>query len=80
MDTNAIYIAGNGKILGVYEKGDITRVFGLPYSAPSVFECKLSLPESMQREIVQRQRKAAIWNIALVEENAVKYAGTFSEE
>ena len=68
MDTDMIYMSGNGKILGVYEEGDLIRVFGPPYSSPSVFECKLVLPDTATRNTVSREHQVACWTVALEEE------------
>lgn len=73
MDTNAIYMSGNGQILGVYNKGDIMRVFGPPYSSPSVFECKFILPDDITRSTVERKKQVACWTVNM-EKNGEKLA------
>lgn len=73
MDTDMIYMSGNGKILGVYAQGDLIKVFGPPYSSPSVFECKLMLAESVTRHTVFRQKQVACWTVEL-EENGNTFA------
>lgn len=65
MNSNAIYIIGNGKMAAALQNGDYVQVFGPPYSSPSLFCSDLQLPETIIRGIPSHMPRSGIWQMEL---------------
>lgn len=70
MNTNAVYMTGNGKMAAAYRNGDLIQVFGPPYSSPSVFKSSFVNDEYV-RSVPKHKPDAAIWQIDLQKEQTV---------
>lgn len=71
MDSNAVYMIGNGLIAAAFQGGDMLQCFGPPYSSPSVFESCLIHPDTYKRSAVKRIPKSGIWQIDLMSAGTV---------
>jgi len=65
MNTNAIYMTGNGIMAACYCNGDVTQIFGPPYSAPTLFKSCFPDEEKSSRSIPHHLSKSAVWQIEL---------------
>lgn len=71
METNAIYMTGNGRIAAAYRGGDIIQLFGPPYSSPSLF-ASCFLNQTIHRGSAKHQPDSAIWQTELWDDFGVK--------
>ena len=70
MNSNAVYMIGNGRMAAAFCNGEMLQCFGPPYSSPSVFESRLIHPAAYSRSPVRRMPQCGIWQMDLRLENA----------